>query len=165
MKTLFLTTMMVVFLLICSNGIHAQTVTPNLDQLKLGQGFLGTWQQTVGKDSVEILETQQHGNAFIENVYLVINGKKSLSYINNYCFPSEEGKYKGFVVWTNGGYLTWIGSFVTEKKFSVSFVQNFNPESSFGKMEIVFDTPTTNTVTQFNSEGVKTLEFKSSKVK
>ena len=132
MKKIVLTTVFFIFLVLISNGIQAQNAASNLDQLKLGQRFVGTWQQDVRKDSIEILENQQYGSAFVENIYLIINGKTSLSYINNYCFPSEEGKYKGFFVWTNGGYLTWIGSFVTEEKFSVNFVKNFNPESSVG---------------------------------
>jgi hypothetical protein len=140
MEKIVLKTVFFIFLLFISNGIQAQNAASNLARLKLGQRFVGTWQQDLHKDYIEILENQQYGNAFLENIYLIINGKKSLSYINNYCFPSEEGKYKGFVVWTNGSYMTWIGSFVTEEKFSVNFVKNFNPESSVGEMEINFDT-------------------------
>jgi hypothetical protein len=35
--------------------------------------------------------------------------------------------------------MRWVGSFVTDEKFSVNLVRNFNPESSVGKMEINFD--------------------------
>jgi hypothetical protein len=140
LEKIVLKTVFFIFLLFISNGIQAQNAASNLAQLKLRQRFVGTWQQDVSKDSIEILENQQYGNALVENRYLIINGKKSLSYINYYCFPSEEGKYKSFFVWRNGSYLTWIDSFVTEEKFSVNFVKNFNPESSVGKMEIDFDT-------------------------
>ena len=116
----------------------------------------------INKDSTEVIEAQQYGNVFIENVFLVINGKRSLTYVNNYCFPANGEKFKGFVTWTNGVCFTWIGSFITEKKFTASFVRNFNPESSFGKMDIDFDSPATYTVTQYNSEGVKTSESDSS---
>ena len=164
MKKLCLTIAIAVFLLICLNGIQAQTVTTTLDQLKLGQQFLGTWQTVISKDTIEVTESQQYGNAFIEIVYLVINGKKSYNYINSFCLSSKEGIYKGFVAWANGNYFTWIGSFVTEKKFSVNFVQNFNPEIAYGRMEIEFETPTLIKLITFNSEGIKTAENKSSKV-
>ena len=56
-KTFFLTTLMFVFLLICSTGIHAQTATSNLDQLKLAQAFfVGTWTRNIGKETVEVWE-------------------------------------------------------------------------------------------------------------
>jgi len=51
-KTFFLTTMIFVFLLICSTGINAQTTKVNLDQVKLMPQRLGTWEATIDKDTV-----------------------------------------------------------------------------------------------------------------
>jgi hypothetical protein len=165
-KTLFLTTLVFVFLQVCSPGIQAQTAESDLDQLKLNQNFsVGTWQRIVGKDTVEVVETQQYGNAFVTNVYFVINGKKSFSYASNYGFSSKEGKFNGFILLPNGIYQTWIGLYTTKKMFCADIVQNFNPEKVIRKIEIVYDTPTNMTHTRINSEGVKTREVKFSKVK
>jgi len=165
-KTLFLTTLVFVFLQVCSSGIQAQTAASNLDQLKLAQTFhIGTWQRNIGKDTVQVSETQQYGNAFVANVYLVINGKKSFSYAMNYGFSSKEGKFNGFTLFQNGNYGTWIASFTTEKKFCVDFVQNFNPEKILSKIEVIFVTPASQTVSSFDTNGVKTGEYKWTKVK
>ncbi len=158
MKTFSLTTIIVVFLLVFSNGIHAQVTTSNLDQIKLMQQAIGTWQGDVGKDTVEVQETQQYGKAFTTTVYLIIKGKKSPFYINNYSFDSKEGNFKGFTLWPNGDYGTWIGLFTTEKKLSVDVVQNFNPKAVNFKIEILYEPPSKTIWTSFNTDGTKTGE-------
>jgi hypothetical protein len=154
-----------VSLLVLSEGLRAQTVNSDLDQLKLSQLFPGSWQTVVGKDSIEVTESQQFGKSFVEQVYLVINDKKSLSYVNSFCFIPKQKKFLGFINFSNGYYITWIGSFVTEKKFSVNFLQNFNPESDLGKLEMDFEIPDKITMTQFSPEGIITGENTANKVK
>jgi hypothetical protein len=165
MKFFCLTTSIAVILLFCYNGMQAQKVTPDIDQLKLAHAFVGTWQYVRNKDTIEVSEVQQYGKAFIVHAYLVINGKKSFYYEENYGFSLKEGKFKGFMLWPGGDYQTWLGSFITEKKFSLDFVQDFNPGTLSGKVEIELETPTNMISTWFNTAGVKTGEYKSFKVK
>ena len=164
MKKLSLSTVIVVFLSIFSTGIQAQTVTNNLNQLKLMQSFVGTWQLEVDKDTV-LVEVQQYGNAFVETDYLISNGKKSLLSITNYGFSSKEDKFNIFGLEPSGDYQTYIGSFTTEKKFCQDQVKNFNPEKVLSRLEIARETPKDMTATFFNSDGVKTGESKWIKVK
>ena len=156
---------MFVFLLICSTGIQAQTAKSNLDQFKLMQQGLGTWEANVGKDSVQVHETQQYGKSFITTVSYNIKGKKTPLYTNNYCFDSKEGKFKGFALGADGSYGTWIGLWTTEKKFHVDVVQNFKPEIVINKIELVYETPAKMTWTDFKTDGTKTGELKYKKVK
>jgi hypothetical protein len=157
--------MIEVFLLLCTNGIQAQTVTPKLDQLKLMQTLVGNWQHVISNDSIEIVECQQYGNAFVENVYLVVNGKKSFEVIRNYGFSPKEGKFNVFQLSPSGNYSTWVASFTTEKKYYLNQVQNFDSDKVLLKGEIVFETPTNITATFFNLDGTTTGEFKWYKVK
>jgi hypothetical protein len=162
MKKNCLTSIATVLLLIISQGMQAQNSVSSLDQLKLAQGWVGTWQQNIGKDTVQIYETQQYRNLFIQNVSFVIKGKRSLYYTMNYGFSSKEDKFKGVVFYTSGFYQTWIAKFTSEKVFSGNFVQNFNPDAITGKFENVIETPT---MSMFNTNGVKTGEFTTLKVK
>lgn len=130
MKKIYLTITIAVFLLICLNGLQAQTTKSTLNQVELMKQFLGTWQATVGKDTVEVWESQLYGNAVITDVYQIIMGKKSPSYMNNMCFDSKDGKLKGFILNHDGNYTTWIGMFSTEKNFSGDLVDNFNPDKA-----------------------------------
>jgi hypothetical protein len=164
-KTFFLTMLIFVFLLTCSTGIRAQTSKSILDQFKLMQQLLGTWQRDIGKDTIEVWETQQYGKSFITNVSLIIKGKKSPNYINNYCIDSKEGNIKGFLLTVNGDYSTWIGLFNTEKKCSVDMVQNFKPETVSENYEFLYETTTNMTATGFNKAGTKISESKFTKVK
>ena len=164
-KTFLLTTLMFLSLLMCSVGIHAQTAKSNLDQAKLMQQWLGTWEANTGKDTVEVWECRQYGKSFIGTVSRVIKGKKSPSYISNICIDSKEGNIKGFSLSASGDYSTWIGLWTTEKMLNLDAVQNFNPETVYEKYELYYETPTKMTGTVFSTDGTKTRETKFTKVK
>jgi hypothetical protein len=162
MKTFYINTKIVLFLLLSANGIKAQTTQPKLDQVKMFALMCGTWQCDINKDTSEIFDLQQYGNAFVETQYLVVKGKKALQVIYNYAFSAKENKFKGFLFYPSGSYATMIVIWTTEKKLSFDFVQDFNPEKVLGKAEAVFDTPESFTVT---FQGVKTGVFKWHKIK
>jgi hypothetical protein len=164
-KTFFLTILMFVFILTYSTGIQAQTAKSNLDQVKLMPQRLGTWEATIDKDTVFVREHQEYGKGYTANVYYNIKGNKSLYYKSSYTYDSKEGKFKGFTLYANGNFTTWIGLWTTGKKFSIDIVQNFNPEKVLSKVDYVYETPTSMTETRFTAAGVKTLERKYKKVK
>src|SRR4030042_177985 len=164
MKTFCLTTMIAVFLLLCSNGIQAQTTKQKLNQVELMEQLIGTWQANVGNDTIEVWECQQYGKAFIINVHQVIKGQKIPLYINNLGFSSKEDKFKGYTLWSDGAYSTWIGLFNTEKKFSTDMVQDFNPKTTYAKFESVIENPKEWTWKALNKDGVKISEVKFIKV-
>jgi hypothetical protein len=164
MKKICLTMTIAVFLLICINGLQAQTTQPKLNQVELMKQLIGTWQANVGKDTIEVWECQQYGKAFIINVHQVIKGQKIPLYINNLGFSSKEDKFKGYTLWSDGGYSTWIGLFNTEKKFSTDMVQDFNPTTTYAKFESIIENPKEWTWRGFNKDGVKISEVKFIKV-
>jgi hypothetical protein len=168
MKTFSLTIAIAVFLLYCFSGIQAQTPQTKLDQLKLIQEFvatISTMQHVISKDTVEVTEIQQYGNAFVQNMYRVVNGKKSFSHGMAWVYSPKEDKFKCFWFRPNGTYSTYIGSFTSEKKFGMDRVQNFNPEIVLGKVEMSMETPTSYTNIFYNLKGVKTGEYIWTKVK
>ena len=163
MKKLSLTTLIFVFLLFLSNGMLGQT--KQLNQLELQKKFIGTWQANIGKDTVEIWEGQQYGNATIINVSRVIKGQKTPSYVNNLGFDSKADKFKGYTLSPDGTYGTWIGYYSTENKFLVDLVDNFNPEKVTYKFEMLYTNPKEGIWSGYNTDGVKTWEVKFVKVK
>jgi hypothetical protein len=165
MKKFSLKALILVFLLIISYGIQAQNVTTSLDQFKLQQQFIGTWQASIGKDTVEIWECHQNGKAFTTNVYQVIRGQKTPLYNNYYTYSPEEGKTKGFAIWNDGGYVTWIGLFTTDKKSNGSMLVDFNPGTVIGKYETIFKNPNEWTWIYYNKDGIKMPELQFVKIK
>src|SRR5665647_150346 len=129
MKTLCLTTMVFAFLLLCTNGIQAQTADTKLDQMELIKQLVGIWQRTTDEGTVEILETKLFGEAVIETFTYEVKGEKSPVFMELSGFDDRDGKIKGIIVFPNGKYVTWIGQFITEKTIRGNVVDNFNPEA------------------------------------
>jgi hypothetical protein len=166
MKKFCLTTMIALFFLIFNNGLQAQTTQPKLDQLKLNQKYwVGTWQQVISKDSVEIFEAQQYGNAFVGIVYIVVKGEKTFHFGSSTVYSPKEDNFKFFYFRANGRYSTLIGSWTAENKFSSNFVENFNPDKFLRKVEMIYDTPDSYTAIFYNSDGTKGREYKWTRVK
>jgi len=158
MKTLCLTLTTTVFLCFCINGIQAQNTQTQLNQNEMFKQFVGTWNCDIIKDTVEVWDCQQYGNSFIINVYQIIKGQKTPLYINNVGFDPKENKFKGYVLWPDGEYSTWIGLYKTEKNFLVDMVVDFKPETTYVKFESVYENPKERTWIAFNKDGVKTSE-------
>jgi hypothetical protein len=156
--------MIAVFLLLYTNGIQAQTVTPKLDQMELMKQLLGTWQSATDEGTVQILETKLFGEAVIITVTDEIKGEKSPVFMELSGFDDRDGKIKGFLVFPNGKYVTWIGQFITEKTIRGNVVDNFNPEVILWIHEYVILNPKEIMSIGYDSKGIKTDESKFSKV-
>lgn len=74
MKELSLTATIVVFTMICSGGIHAQTTQPTLNQGELMKRFVGSWKLEYGKEKTFFWEAKSYGNGFETNLKGVANG-------------------------------------------------------------------------------------------
>lgn len=144
--------------------LNAQTKQAKLNQIELYKQFVGTWQAEFGADSLEVRECQEYGVSFVIEVSRVINGQKSPSYINNISFDSNDGKFKGFLLYPNGGYFTWIGNFSNKNSFSGKIVFNFIPEVVWSEFHAEFISPTEFTCTNFNQEGNQTIIMKFVKI-
>ena len=164
MKKLCLTIRIAVFILICSTGMQAQTTRTKLNQVELMKQFIGTWQSNVGKDSVDVREWQNYGKAFMMISYQLVKGQKTSQGICNIGFDSEEGNFKGFKIGLDGHYIDWIGSFTSEKIFSIDGTKNFNP-GPYGKFTFTFESPNIYTTTNYNKDGVVIWVHKFNKVK
>ena len=129
MKTFWLTMSIVVFLLLSTIGIKAQTTNTKFNQMELMKQLIGTWQRTTDEGTVEILEIKLFGDAVIETFTYEFKGEKSPVFMELSGFDDRDGKIKGIIVFPNGKYVTWIGQFITEKTIRGNVVDNFNPEA------------------------------------
>jgi len=164
MKPFCSTTMIAVFLLLFSNEISAQTLQPKLNQMELMKQLLGTWQRTTDEGTVEILETKLFGEAVIITFTNEIKGEKFPVFMELSGFDDRDGKIKGFLVFPNGKYVTWIGQFITEKTIRGNVVDNFNLEVILWIHEYVILNPKEIMSIGYDSKGIKTGESKFSKI-
>jgi hypothetical protein len=164
MKTFSLNTMITVFILLCSNGIQAQTSQTKLDQVELMKQLLGNWQANVRKDTILLFEYKQFGQAYLANASYIIKGQKTLSWINNFGFDAKAGKFKAYTLYLNGSYQTFIGSFITEKEISYDIVQDFAPETASAKVHIEFVSSNEHIKSLIDKDGKKIWEYKFVKI-
>lgn len=160
MKKLSLTTAIFVFLLCLSDGIQAQATQKKLNQLEMMKQFIGNWKAEAGKDTATFWTCRPYGKTFIIETYDVVKGKKIQLYVNNMGYDTQDDKIKGFILWPNGHYETYIAKFNTEKKLSGDMVDNFNPGVIWGKIEWENVSASEWIWRYFTRDGVKTLELK-----
>lgn len=156
----FIYLLMVFSFLFTQTKIEAQTKQAKLNQMELYKQFTGTWQAAIGTDSIEMRECREYGLAFIIDVYRIINGKKIPLYINNVSFDATDGKFKGFLLYPNGTYFTWIGMFTKINYFSGNIVFNFMPEVVWSEFHADFIGSNEFSCTNFNQAGEQILEMK-----
>jgi hypothetical protein len=141
-------------------GIQSQT----LDQTALMKQFIGQWQSSILNDTAEVWDFQQSGNTFNSDVKLLVKGKKTPFHTGSAVFNSEIGKFKGTESLPNGNKDTWLGSFTSDKKFSIDFVQDFNPKVVYWKLDVIFDSPTSFTMIGYSKDGAKAWDRKYTKL-
>jgi hypothetical protein len=154
-----------VLLLFSTTVSQAQVTLTKINQAELMKQFLGSWQRNISKDTVEVWECKQYGKSYEMIVNLLIKDKKVPVRLDNLTLSSEIDKFKGFQIYYDGSYSTYIGSFVSNKKFTVDFVKDFNKENILFKYEFVIETPKNATMTGFTKDGVKTSESKYVKIR
>jgi hypothetical protein len=158
MKKTFFSKTIIVFLLLCSGGLQAQDNAKDLDQLKLIQKYyVGTWQITEN-DTTYVSSFKQDGNVLLGTDYIIVDGKKSAYSYWIFSYKPERDNFYIFQAYVSGGCETLIGSFTAENKWCHESFAMFNRDKSIGKQEIVFNTPTSCTVTTFNADGAKQSE-------
>jgi len=167
MKKSVLTSAIIALLSILNVGLQAQNATSKLNQIKLMESlWLGSWQSIISKDSILVSpETIRYGNVFEYNVFLVVGGEETFSFGGSYAYSPMEDNFKGISYSPEGNYQTWIGSFITETKFSIEWIQNFDSSKIFNKEVIDWESPAKYTVTFFDLAGAKTGVSKWIKVK
>jgi hypothetical protein len=155
----------VVLLLFCTDSVVAQTEQAQPNALESMKQFLGSWQATAGKDTIELWDCQLYGNAFIVNVSHIIKGQKSPLYVNNVGFDKRDGKLKGYALWPNGDYLTWISIYDPANKFLGEIMDTFSPGTTWEKFEMAIVDPKEFTWKEFDMNGKIKSDLKFSKVK
>lgn len=136
----------------------------NVDQLALMQMQVGRWRSDVSEESALVSEWQRSGNVFTNTAYNVKKGEKKVMFTQNVIYSSKEGRFRSFVAYPDGNYLTYIASFNSDKKLIGTFLMDFNPGEVIHNSEtnwvLGFTDPDHMIITYFTKDGTKTREFK-----
>jgi hypothetical protein len=152
MKVQFLKFAVLLCFLFVSNSIKSQKTDNTLDfQLNLLKQLQGIFQAPISKDTVEIWESQNFGDAFIINVSRKIEGKKIPLYNINIGFSPREGKLIGFILNSDATSFDWMGFFPTDKHLNyVMFFKEFDKSRISRSYDIEFKNSNEWTLTSLN---------------
>jgi hypothetical protein len=75
MKTNCVTTMAIVFLMISTTVVQAQTTQTKLNQVELMKQFIGSWKGDIGKDTTYYWDVKSYGTGLECTMKIVTKGK------------------------------------------------------------------------------------------
>ncbi len=142
MKKSFLTITIAVFLLICLNGLQAQTTQTKLNQVELMKQLEGSWTGEIAKDTIDIWNFKPVGTGEdcdwknITKGKTILEGKQLWGYvkgIDKYIIAAtnEKPDIEIIAVW-----------FISKYKYiSIPFSDISNPEKASFKVEGNFKSP------------------------
>jgi hypothetical protein len=143
MKTFFLTTMTVVFLLCLTIGIQAQTTQTKLNQVELMKQFLGTWKGEMGKDTAFVMEIKSFYNGFESYLKTETKGKIVIEEktIMGYDKKSDKLIESGLMN-SNPYIITWVNWFSSSNKMEAVLLDDVsNPEKANFKWTFELKSP------------------------
>jgi hypothetical protein len=135
MKKYCLTAMITVFLLLCTNGIQAQTSQTKLNQVELSKQLTGNWKWDVAKDTTAYYEGKSYGTGIGGNFKYVTKGKTIFEGQRFYGYDERINKYIGVSIEEQDItiYAMW---FTSNNKFIViNYDDISNPEKATWKVE------------------------------
>lgn len=143
MKRLCLTTAIVVFLLIYSNGIWAQSTHTKLDQVELMKQYVGTWKCEMGKDTTMILYYTYFGTALEGNYKIVTKGKMLNEAKKLIGYDKEIDQLVESMIMNSSPDIILVALWFTSKNTSeaVLFKDISNPENATIKWKMEFKSP------------------------
>jgi hypothetical protein len=150
MKIFCITSIIVVFLLLCANEIHAQTTLTKPDQATLMKQFIGSWKCFNGKDTTRFWDVNSFGTG-LECCYksmtkgeIIAEGKELYGYDKNIDKCLDVALYKGKDI---AIYKLWFKSenkyvMIPYNDISNSDRDAFKVEGEFKSPDIIMETIT-----------------------
>jgi len=158
MKKFYLAAVIVVFLLLCTNGIQSQTTESQLNQVELMKKFLGYWKSDISKDTTRFWDVKSYGTGFECTLKVVTKGKVILEAKRLWGYDKRIDKYIGLELTLGMDmkiYAQWFTS--SNKGEAILYSDLSNPEMASFKGEAEFKSPDIYTVTTIvNNKPVKT---------
>jgi hypothetical protein len=158
MKTFCLSTLNVVFLLLSSNGLQAQTTQPKLNQVELFKQLIGTWRCEIAKDTIVITDIQPFGTGLEDSFEIVTKGKVLEKGKELYGYEKTIDKFITQQITSSGGLVVYAEWFSFEDVLTIIYYSDVsNPEKATKRWEEKFKSPDIQIQTLYvNNKPVKT---------
>jgi hypothetical protein len=152
MKKLCFTTTISLLLLICFNGLQAQTTQTKLNQVELMKQFIGTW-KNVEKDTTFIWECKSFGNALEFTIKDETKGKVTIGAKSVMGYDKENDRLIESVIFNGSPEIflcpCWFTS--TNSFTQISWKDVTNPKKANLKWIVEFKSPDSFVLTEIKN--------------
>ena len=164
MKKICLTIQITAFLLICLNGLQAQTTQTKLNQVALiNQSPLeGSWKYEYGKDTTGYADFTIYGTGLDFNGKIVSKGKTVWEQRINWAYDKTHDKLIGLSQIKGGDIASlWAVQWISKNNYViVPYKDISNPEEASIKVEGTFKSHDLLEITYYeNNKPVKTVNY------
>jgi hypothetical protein len=161
MKMNFLSMAIIVFLLICSNRIQAQTTETKLNQVELMKQFIGSWKVDLAKDTVLFWDAKPFGTG-LECYYKTVSKDKILMEAKQlFGYEKKTDKYVAANLVKGMDIEIWALWFTSNNKYVITYYSDIsNPDKASFKMDGEFKSPNVYTETYImNGKPIMTYTY------
>jgi hypothetical protein len=125
-----------------SLNLFSQSAQDELDQVKLAQQLLGTWEAKTGVDTIILWTvTPAYGKGLTQKLEWKAGGKVYSEAISVIGFSDDSRTIFMTWVWGGGDMTIDVGRFVSEKKLVMERIRQSSPMHAVALEEMDFSTP------------------------
>ena len=142
MKKLCFATMIAVFMLVCTNGLQAQTTQTTLNQVELMKQLLGSWKCEIAKDTTEYSDSKPYGTGMYADFRYVTKDKIILEGKQLYGYDRQMDKFI-LTILIKGMDMQLAAMWFTSENICVVYYYKDIPnlEKASFKVELEFKSP------------------------
>jgi hypothetical protein len=158
MKKFCLITEIAVFLLLCLNGVQAQTTQIQLNQVELMKQFVGNWKCEIAKDTTVTSEIKSFGIGGMEaNQKMLFKDKVFSKEKNIWGYDKKSDKYICARIWKDNPEIVLMVFWFTSKNTCVRIPFEYisNPEQATSKA--IYEFKSTDLITKTDIENNKPI--------
>jgi hypothetical protein len=161
MKKTYLTLTAVIFILISSSGLHAQTIQTKLNQVELMKQFIGSWTCTTGKDTTAIWDFKSFGTGLECYVKYITKGEIFREVKSLYGYDKSSDKFIAPGMVKGMGIEIFAIWFLSDKNYEIIYYSDIqDPEKASIKTMGEINSPDKLVVTKLiNNKPVSTLTY------
>ena len=141
-RTLNLLLSLLIFISFSLN-VSAQSEPNELDQAKLLKQWEGTWESSIGEDSIILFKVSTMGNGFVMKGEWKAHGETYYSTIGIMGLINENSTIVMHAMWQNGAMASEYGRFVSESKMVAERFREGQPHHAVLISETEFVDPDT----------------------
>jgi len=143
MKTFCFNSIIAILLLICPNGMQAQTSQIELNQVELMKQWVGTWKTEISKDTFEIQDIRPFGTALEDDITIFTKDKVLNSIKSIWGYDKATDKIIACAISNSSPEIIMVAFWFTSKNIckEVPFQDISNPEKATIKWEWEIKSP------------------------